>query len=405
MLPILSAEQMALADAHTIGNEPIASIDLMERAASACVTHLLAAFPGAGWLIVCGPGNNGGDGLAIARLLSAEGRRVQVFQPNWEHLSKDCAINMQRAKEAGVSVTSDPAACERNGPIVLVDCLFGTGLNRPLDGIARGTVQWMQATRLPIVSIDMPSGLFCEDNSVNDPEAIIKAELTLTLACHKLALLLPEGMDHAGRVVRVPIGLDRTFVRGLGSPFSCTELSDLKELVLPRPRSGHKGTFGHLLLLAGSEGMAGAAVLAASAAARSGCGLVSARTPRAVLSAVQTNVPVAMVSSDPDPVCLTELPDLSRATALAIGPGIGKDKRTALLVEACIERASLPMVLDADALNLLAGQPRPAGAIPPGTVITPHPGEFDRLAGPSMSGYQRLQRAIFWAKERAARWS
>jgi NAD(P)H-hydrate epimerase len=396
MLPVLTARQVREADAHTIAHEPVASIDLMERAARSCALRIQALFPAGPLLVVAGPGNNGGDGLAIARMLRQQGREVEVVLAVFGSPSPDNATNQERLRGMGVAIRMADNAGQLPRPApgtTVIDALFGTGLSRPLTGPAKELVQALNASGAPIVSIDLPSGLFSEDNAGNDPEAIVRATVTLTFEVPKLALLLRDNAAYYGRVEVLPIGLDAGFIRSLPCRIGVIQPQDLQPLLLPRLAVGHKGDFGHALLIAGSKGMLGAAVLAASAAVRSGAGLVTTHVPNDETDLLHAAVPESLVSLDADPDRATALPKLERASVVGIGPGLGTDARTAPVLKVLIQEARVPLVLDADALNILAEHRTWLAYLPQDTILTPHPKEFDRLFGASSSSYDRLMKA------------
>jgi|694.fasta_scaffold04380_29 hydroxyethylthiazole kinase-like uncharacterized protein yjeF len=395
MLSVLNAAQLRAADAHTIAQEPIASIDLMERASLACVAriqHLLrAGLQANGYLVVAGPGNNGGDGAAIARLLKAEGFQVRLCDTGFGTASPDRATNMERALNAGVAMIKlDGGALPALQPgEVLIDALFGTGLSRPLTDQAAALVRAMNASGSPIISIDMPSGLFAEDNGVNDPSAVVQAAHTLTFEVPKLALLLADNARFVGEWHLLPIGLDPDFIASLGRVPGLLEPLDLTPLLKNRPRAGHKGDFGHALVIAGSKGMMGAAVLAGAAAVRSGTGLVTLHVPGSEADLIHATVPEALVSLSAGGA----LPKLDRASAVGAGPGLGPEPEAAALMKLLIQEARVPLVLDADALNILSDNRTWLAYLPQDTILTPHPKEFDRLFGASSSSYDRLMKA------------
>lgn len=403
MLPVLSAAQVRLADAHTIAHEPIASADLMERAATRACARILHHLGLGGWAgvaritVFAGMGNNGGDGLVIARLLHQEGYVVNVHRiVHRAEPSADHALVYRKALDAGVRVVDvregEPVPETGTGTLV-IDALFGTGLDRPLTGFVAQVVRAINASGSPVIAIDLPSGLFAEDNRENDPKAIVRARTTLTFQTPKLALLLADGEAFAGGWEVVDIGLDETFVRALDSPWQLVEQADVLALLRPRTRFAHKGTHGHALVMAGGPGCMGAAVLAARAALRSGAGLVTARVPGQGAAVLQTTCPEALCLSDPNAERLSELPAFGPYDAIAIGPGIGTAPPTATVLKRLLQEASVPVLIDADALNLLAEEPTWTAFLPPGTVLTPHPGEFDRLHGSkAASGYERLVR-------------
>lgn len=411
MLPILNAQQMRAVDADTIANEPITSLALMERAASQCAQHILhftregrfGNAQAATFLVLVGMGNNGGDGLVIARLLCAAGYTVRVFRCEYRDTpSPDNATNWKRMVEAGVEHVTN--SDQRPEPEILptdivIDALFGTGLGEPAPTPVRHLVQRVAESGRPVVAIDLPSGLFAEDNAENDPKGIMRASYTFTFEFPKLALLLPENEAYVGSWELVPIGADHSFAASLPTPYRLVREQDVMLMLRPRPLFGHKGTFGHAVVVAGSTGKAGAAVLATRAALRSGVGLVTAHIPQANLAILQATCPEAMCSlgSNERPY-IDSPPELAKRSAVGIGPGLGSDASTALVLKKLIQDRTVPLLLDADALNILAGNPTWKSFLPPDTILTPHPKEFDRLAGSAAkSGYQRLQRARQWA--------
>ncbi len=406
MIPILDAPRICEADAYTIAHEPVLSIDLMERAAVRCTKRILEEhYKGRfgrpellRYAVVVGMGNNGGDGLAIARALYGAGVPVRVLRAmHRQKASPDHAVNHQRLLASGVTCTDfgehdAPPSFARQE--VIVDALLGTGITEPITGLLARIVKSINASGRPVIAVDMPSGLFTEDNGANDPTSIIRAHLTLSLELPKLAMLLPDNDAFVGEWTLVPIGLDRSFINQQETAYHLMEEADAMNMVPVRPRSGHKGTFGHACILAGGEGRMGAALLATNAALRSGVGLVTAQIPRCGLALIQSAAPEAMCIPDADEVKLTGYTDVQGTTALGIGPAIGTHNDTASLLKRMIQDASVPMVIDADALTILAADPTWITFLPPGTVLTPHPKEFDRLAGAvAESAYVRLQAA------------
>ena len=406
MIPILDAAQLRAADSHTIVNEPIVSLDLMERAAKACADAILDEHHAARWgdprqvgyVVLVGMGNNGGDGLAIARLLHGAGMAVRVLRVlHRDQASTDHVANHQRLADLGVEC-QDLAHVDDLGPFatgeVIIDALLGTGLAQPVNGLLAEVIQQVNASGRPVIAIDMPSGLFCGDNGRNDPKGIIRASLTLTLQLPKLAMLVPGNEAYTGAWQVLPIGLDAAFMAKQPTRHHLLEESDVWSLLPVRPPWGHKGTFGHALVMAGTRGRMGAAVLAVQAALRSGTGLVSVHIPATGLGIMQTTAPEAMCQPDEQEHHLANWPDMQGITAVGFGPAAGLHGDTALVLKRLIQDCPVPMVLDADALNILAENRTWLAFLPPGTILTPHPREFDRLYGePSDDGYQRLERA------------
>lgn len=397
MIPLLSAEQLREADRRTIAEEPVASVDLMERAAAACTEQLLARFPPeVPFVVLAGLGNNGGDGLAIARRLSAQGRMARVLvllhRPTG---SPDFLLQRERTRAAGVPIEElkdGQDLPELAGNEVVIDALFGTGLDRPLTGWTALIVRSLNAQPNPIVAIDLPSGLLADGEG--DPAgAIVRARMTLTFQAPKLAFVLPGNERYVGEWTVLPIGLSPAYLASVKATFLLTEPIDAARLLPPRPRSGHKGTFGHAWLLAGSRGKMGAAILSARACLRSGPGLISVHVPGGHEALMHIAVPEAILSSDTDTDHLQQLPAFERANAIGIGPGLGTAEATARMLKLLIQQAPVPPVLDADALNILAVNRTWLAFLPKGSILTPHPKEFDRLTEASHSGHERLMRA------------
>ena len=401
MIPVLTAEQVRKADAHTIEHEPITSIDLMERAAGACAAWLAQRFTAkASYLVLAGCGNNGGDGLAVARILAAAGSEVRVYLCRYrQELSSNGRINLERLSGIGVKVLdltdgSTPPTPTDNE--VVIDALLGTGLDRPVGGWLKHVVMTLNSWPNEVVSIDLPSGLFAEDNATNDPKAVVRADVVLTFEVPKLALLLPENAPYISEWHRLPIGLDGAFIHGLGAKELLVEEQDVALLMPERPRAGHKGTFGHALLVAGGRGKVGAAILAARACARSGVGLITVQLPLDLQAAMHGALPEAMSLEDLfDKRSAGGTPD--RFSAIGIGPGIGTDDDMARMLKRIVQDAPAPLVLDADALSILSENRTWLAFLPKGAILTPHPKEFDRLTDGSENGFERLAKARAFA--------
>ena len=399
MIPVLNADQVRRIDAYSIAHEPIASIDLMERAARACTDWLLRHVPprGRAFLVLAGCGNNGGDGLAVARMLLAAGARVRVVHcRHREYLSHDARINLERLRTLPVSILDAEDGSILDDPPedeVVIDALLGIGLDRPVNGWLKQVIMQVRAWPNQVISIDLPSGLFADDNTTNDPQAIVRADHVLTFEVPKPALLLPENGRFIGQWHLLPIDLDRTYMDDLGSKDFLVEASDALELMPERPRAAHKGTFGHALLVAGNPGKAGAAVLAARACARSGAGLITVATCPDLQQVIHASLPEAMVVSDP----FEKSVDMARFTAIGIGPGMGTSDDAARLLKRLLQDATAPLVLDADALNILAENRTWLAFLPKHTILTPHPKEFDRLTEKSASSAERSAKARAFA--------
>ncbi len=405
MIPILTAEQLRQAEAYTIAHEPIASINLMERAAVSCANklmeHLAYDVP---VVVLAGMGNNGGDGLAVARNLHSAGQQevsVVVLRYKTGGTAYHTA-NVRRAREAGVRVDFLEEGSELptfSAQALVVDALFGTGLQRPITGWLKTIVTALNARPNQVLAIDMPSGLFADDNGRNDRDAIVQADRTFTLELPKRALFMADHAIYTGDWEVVPIGLDRAFIATLPTEAHLLESTDVATLLPRRNRVAHKGVFGHAWLLAGGPGKVGAAILSAKACARSGCGLITVHVPAGQGRVIHSFLPEAMVSVDEGP-CLSVLPKFGNAAAIGVGPGLGQADQTARLLKRLVQDAPAPLVLDADALNILAENKTWLAFLPTGSILTPHPKEFERLAGKAASDEARLR----LAKELAVRY-
>jgi len=396
MIKIFSSEQVRRADTYTIQHEPVSSADLMERAAKACVDWInsMQDVSTKSILICCGPGNNGGDGLAIARMFHQQNCHVQAFIPDeTTNVSDDFAINLNRAREQGVTLLPFNAFSPSlvNDNTLIVDALFGSGLSKPLEGIYKELVTTINACACITIAIDIPSGLYADKHADLVRDAIVKADYTLSFQFPKLSFLFPENEYLVGNWHILPIGLHPDFINSEACKSYLVEYPDVKAMLKPRAHFSHKGTFGHALLIGGSKGKTGASILMGMSCIRSGAGLASAHLPGCGYTAIQSAVPEVMVSVDPDENECTLLPRLDAYTAVGIGPGMGIGKESAAMLKHLIQEAAMPLLLDADAINILADNPTWLAFLPKGTVLTPHPGEFARLAGKTSNSFDRLE--------------
>ena len=400
-MKIFTSAQIHELDKYTIDHEPISSINLMERAAKA-ITHCIEAE----WsnrtpmVVFAGPGNNGGDALAVARLLAEDGYLVTAYLFNIHNkLSNDCALNKKRLVEGKhikqfieITVNFDPPTLTPD--TVVIDGLFGSGLNKPLTGGFAAMVKYLNASPAKIVSIDIPSGLICEDNTYNIPANILQADLTLTLQQKKLSMMMADNQKYLGKLKVLDIRLSPEYIQKTDSRYRILEENDIREMMLPRDDFAHKGSMGHALIIAGSYGMAGAAVLATQACLRAGAGKVTVHTPKRNYDIMQIKVPEAIQQMDPDETIFSQPVDTESYHALGIGPGLGTSEATAIAIIAQIRRCSCQQVIDADAINILASHRAWMQQLPKGIILTPHPKELDRLAGNTSSCcYERLMKA------------
>ncbi|MBO7523290.1 MAG: NAD(P)H-hydrate dehydratase [Bacteroidales bacterium] len=400
-MKIFTCDQVRQLDSLTIKNEPISSVDLMERAASK-VAELLADYSDYHKYIFVGPGNNGGDGLVIARLLSEKREKVTVVVVKIsDHFSDDFSVNFKRLK-----TSANLSVCEINKiddfPIIpsdaiIVDAIFGSGFSRPATGLAADVIRKINDLGRVVVSVDMPSGLFGEDNGSNTRDTIIKASHTYCFEFPKLSSMFPENADYYGTVHIVPIGLDEEAKRSIDTPYLFLQKDDIFSRIKDRAKFSHKGTYGHALMIGGSYGNMGAVVLGAKAALRTGAGLVSCHVPSCGNDIIQIAVPEAMVSRDDNPEKLTMIPDVDKYSAISVGPGIGTDVSTKKMLESLL-RTNKRLVIDADALNIISSDNSLLDLLPSGSILTPHPKEFERLVGKWSDEYQRLQKQIDFSR-------
>lgn len=393
-MKILTSQQIREADRYTIQHEPIASIDLMERAATQCFVWIKARFsPPTSFTLFCGMGNNGGDGLVIARLLHQAKCKVKVYVVHYtEQSTDDFRIHLQRLKEEGVT----PQAIHEGQELpcieeacIIIDCLFGTGLRRPVQGIAARVISAINELSCSVIAIDLPSGLLAEDNRNHRAAPMIQATYTLTFETPKLSFLLADHASLVGEWHHLPIGLHPEFLKKVQTSYFYLTKDMIAHLIQPRSKFAHKGHFGHALLMTGSKGKIGAAVLAAKACLRSGAGLLDIHVPACGYEILQHTVPEAMVATDPTEDYLSALQVLDKYQAMGIGPGIGQHGATEKVLQALLRHATRPLVLDADALNLLSKNPSWLSLVPRHSILTPHPKEFERLFGTSASDYDR----------------
>ena len=426
-MKILPVEKIREADAFTIENEPIDSVDLMERAASKvydwfmkrCKTKEVSV------KIFCGIGNNGGDGLALARMLFFTGIIPQVFVVRFsDKMSRDCEMNFNRLKEETETPMYDIFS-EDDFPLIndediVVDAIFGSGLNRNIEGFAADLIKHLNDNNAIRIAIDIPSGLLaCGGHQVNkttsqqvetrrlhhenkqyvidtskkynSQPSIFKADYTLSFQFPKLAFMFPENDAFVGRWEVLDIDLHKDFIDNVETLNFYTTEDMAMPILRKRTKFSHKGTYGHALLVAGSTGKTGAALLASEACLRTGVGLLTAHLPKDALLPMQIYLPEAMTSIDKSETHCTEIDDIIPYTAIGVGPGIGKNAETATFLKKIIQDATQPLVLDADALNIISENPTWLSFLPDNTILTPHPKEFERLFGKTNNSYERLE--------------
>lgn len=404
-MKIFRSDQIRQIDEYTIREEPVASVDLMERAAVEILKWFLSKYDRSRRVyIFTGPGNNGGDGLALARLLESNRYDVHVYYIEFtKKTSSDWNSNLKRLKtETSIQVIYITDA--DNFPVlssddIIIDAIFGSGLTRKAEGLAGEIIKLINKTGNEIISIDIPSGLVGEDNSENDNEKIVKANFTLSFQFPKLSFMFAENEKYVGEWNILSIGLSPKALRNVDTPYHYLDMKDISGLLKKRNKFDHKGTYGHGLLIAGSYGKMGAAVLGARAALHTGLGLLTCHCPRCGVSILQTAIPEAMTEPDNNEFHVSEIGEIEQANAIGIGPGIGKEPETQDTLHNLLLNSDKPLVIDADGLNILSINKGWIRQIPEGTILTPHPKEFERLAGKSGNGFQRFNLQIEFSKK------
>lgn len=397
-MKILSPAQINKADQATIKNFPISSTDLMEKAASKCYEWIIEQFPDPSSRIhvCCGMGNNGGDGLVISRLLLEKGYKVHTYLICFtEKRSDDFKINLTRLTEMKASIKE-----VRQGndfPIIdkedlVIDAIFGIGLKRTPNGFTKDFIKHLNASNTTVISIDMPSGLFA-DRKVEDEEAVVKSTCILSFQTPKLAFLLPDHEAYMNYWKILDIALDQTYLEKVESVYHWIDHRFINEFIKKRRRFSHKGTFGHSLLIGGSFGKVGAMILASKAALKAGSGLVSSYIPKCGYSAMQTSNPEIMVEVD-DEKYLQFFNIKTKPNAIGIGPGLGTHSKTKKGFVEFIINCKVPLVIDADGLNIISEYNDLLNIIPKDAILTPHPKEFKRLVGSWTDDYEKLEKQM-----------
>ncbi|MCD6556776.1 MAG: NAD(P)H-hydrate dehydratase [Bacteroidales bacterium] len=401
-MKIFSSDLTRQADNFTIVNEPVSSLNLMERAAGRAANKILKLyFNRINFSIFAGPGNNGGDGLVIARLLAEKGLNVRVYYVKFtDKISDDFKANyekLQTINEVSIvildSIKKFPKLKKNE---LIIDAVFGSGLTRILKGFPEEVVKQINNSGNEVVSIDSPSGLFGENNPVGE-RTIVKANHTLTFQYPSLSFMFAENEDYVGKFHVIDIGIHKEFREKTNSPYYFIQKEDVK--IRKRKQFSHKGNYGHALLLAGSYGKAGACILAAKATHRTGTGLLTTVVPVCNYQILQIASPETMLNINETENYISDLPDLSNYNAVAVGPGIGFAQETKQMLNNLIETYNKPIVLDADALTILSENMDWLADVPENSIFTPHPKEFERLAGKSKNNFTEMQKQIEFAKK------
>lgn len=399
---ILSSEQISKADAATIATG-IPSIDLMEHAATLCFQWLHNRLQGQQIPIhvFCGIGNNGGDGLVIARHLIQHGYTVHCFVVNFsEKRTEDFLTNYNRLKELGhwpIIINGESEFPVIASEDIVIDAIFGNGLARSPEGFTKELIKRINKSRAFTLAIDSPSGLFSE-SPVTDHESVIMASHILTFESPKLAFLLPTNKHFVNTWEVLDIGLDKSVIQSFEVFNHLLTKSEVQSLYRPRNKWSHKGSYGHTLIIGGSFGKIGAVSLATQGALRIGSGLVSSFVPKCGYQIMQLSVPEAMTEVDSEKV-LTYFNYKSEANVIAIGPGMGTADKTVQGFISFLKNNDKQLVIDADALNCISNHPTIIDFVPKHSVLTPHPKELERLIGSWDNDYEKLNRAKDYAKK------
>ena len=399
-MKIPNIQSARAADAYTIENEPISSVDLMERAATQIYFWLMKKLKTkeVSIKIFCGMGNNGGDGLVLARLLATNDIFAQVYIVHVsENFSHDCEVNYERLKEIpevpmfGIFSKDDFPKIDDND--IIIDAIFGSGLSRPLEGLAADLVNHLNDNQAVRIAIDIASGL--NGDAINRvctrDIPIVMADYTVSMQFPKMAFLYPENEPFVGKWEVLDIKIHPDYIENLETNNFYTTEDVIKPLLHRRGKHSHKGTYGHALLIAGSTGKTGAALLASESCLRSGVGLLTTHLPKSAMLPLQVYLPEAMISPDKSDDCFSQVPDLQPYNAVGVGPGLGKSEETKNALKQLIQEVKVPMVLDADALNIISENNTWLSFLPENTIITPHPKEFERLFGKTDNSQQRLE--------------
>lgn len=389
-MKILTSDQIKKADIHTIEKLKITSIDLMENAAMACSNWIRNKYPASKkFIFLCGNGNNGGDGLAIARIISKLGYSCSCFEYSIKRKSsEDYLINKKRLKSKTKILTIDALkGIAFNKKHVIIDSIIGSGLNRPIEHKLREIINWINVNFKEVISIDIPTGMFTEYNKKN--KNIVNASYTLTFQFPKLSFMFPESGNFVGEFKILDIGLDKDYIKKIASDFFYNTKESLSPLYRKYQKFDHKGNRGHLLLVAGSEGKIGASILAAKVSLFSGLGKLTVYTPKCGVQIIQTSVPEAMLEINSGKDYLSGEFN-SKLKTIAIGPGIGNSKATASFISSVLKKCTSPLIIDADAINILSRNKKLLNYVPKNSILTPHPKEFKRLVGPWEDDQEKL---------------
>ena len=395
-MKILFSQDIYNADRATLKNQKITSVELMERAPIKCFEWIINKFQysSSKIIIFCGVGNNGGDGLVIARHLIENGYKVICYVVNFSNnWSEEFDINYNRLLKSGESpklIQQSADFPEIGKDAIVVDAIFGIGLKRAVEGFAAKLILHINKSKNYIIAIDIPSGLFVDRANLKKA-AIIEASHILTFQQPKLAFLLPDNQKYITTWEVLNIGLDSEYINSVSGLYSTIEKDYIQSIYKRRTKFSHKGSYGRALMIGGSFGKIGAIALASKAALKSGSGLVTAYVPKSGYQILQVSIPEVMVEVDAEKE-LHFFNYKTKPTVIGIGPGMGTSEKTLRGFTKLLEENTVPLVLDADALNLLARTKKLLKWLPKNSVLTPHPKELERLIGVWENDYEKLER-------------
>lgn len=389
-MKILDSGEIRKWDAYTIKNEPISSFDLMERAAKLCTKYILGSYAFNSVDIFCGIGNNGGDGLVVARLLNERKISVNVYIVEFsKNYAEDFQKNLDLLPKSiqPQILTQEKFETEINGELI-IDAIFGSGLNKPIEGWLGEVVKVINDSKKQIVSIDMPSGLFSDSNRGNNFEHIVKSDRTITFQCPKLSFFFPEYSKYVGHFHILNIGLSNSFSGK--SDYNYVTRSDIQ--LKNRNKFSHKGENGYLTVIGGIINMFGAAIICSKAAFRTGCGYVGTRCSEKGIQPLMNHLPEAVWLDNKS----ENYPD--KTTAIAIGPGLGLSDESIKLLTQALD-SHIPLVIDADAITLISEDTTLLDKLPKNSILTPHRGELERLIGKTNSSEDLLVNQMNFSKK------
>ena len=403
-MKFFTAEQIYAADKFTIEKQQISSNDLMERAAIQIFNWLHLRMQGAQVKIhlFCGIGNNGGDGMALARHLKEHGYNIEVNVVNYsDKRSKDFLINLDRLKDRKIwphFMECDDEYPEIGRDDIIVDAIFGIGLNRSPDEWVANLMQYLNNSGAFILAVDIPSGVFMA-KPVENQNAVVRANHVLSFQTPKLVFFLPETGVYSNQWEVLDIGLDPGFLMNTEAEFELIGKNEMLPIYIPREKFSHKGTYGHSLIIGGSYGKIGAVHLAAKACLNTGSGLVTAYVPKCGYLPLQTSLPEAMVITDSDENHISNIEYDLLPTVIGVGIGIGVEAETLNAFSKFLVKVKSPLVIDADGLNLLAKNKELLKKLPSKTVLTPHPKELERLLGKWKNDFDKLKKVKAFSKK------